>query len=88
VSCSSPTRSDRARLWAPRVWPGAVLVGGEVRGTWRRAREVVSLAMWGEPSAPEREAIEAEAAGISAPRARGQADPRPLGALACDGLGR
>jgi hypothetical protein len=62
-----PDPSDRARLWTPRVWPGAVLVGGEVRGTWRRAREVVSVEMWGDVSAPEREAIAAEAAGMPLP---------------------
>jgi winged helix DNA-binding protein len=62
-----PNPADRARLWTPRVWPGAVLVGGEVRGTWRRAREVVSVEMWGDLSSPEREAIEAEAAAMPLP---------------------
>ena len=31
---------DAARLqslWTPRVWPGGVLVEGELAGTWRRA---------------------------------------------------
>ena len=29
---------DRQReLWTPRVWPGALLVDGEIAGTWRRA---------------------------------------------------
>ncbi len=49
------------------MWPGAVLAGGEVSGTWRRAREVVSVEMWDEPSAAEREAIEAEAAAMPLP---------------------
>ena len=32
-----PEADRRAALWTPRVWPGAVLVGGDVVGTWRRA---------------------------------------------------
>ncbi len=62
-----PDPAHRAKLWTPRVWPGAVLAGGEVRGTWRRAREVVSVEMWGRPAAAEREAIEAEAAAMPLP---------------------
>jgi hypothetical protein len=31
-----PGPAHRSRLWPSRVWPGAVLLGGEVRGTWRR----------------------------------------------------
>jgi len=63
--------ANRARLWTSRVWPGAVLVGGEVCGTWRRAREVVSVEMWKEPSAAEREAIEAEALALPLPGLEG-----------------
>ena len=37
VSSSCATRPDAPRLWTPRVWPGAVVVAGEVVGTWRRA---------------------------------------------------
>ena len=33
-----PDADRRAMLWTPRVWPGAVLVGGEVVGTWRRSQ--------------------------------------------------
>jgi hypothetical protein len=49
------------------VWPGVVLLGGETRGTWRRAKEVASVAMWGEPSPAEREAIETEAVALPIP---------------------
>ena len=33
-----PRADQRDRLWTPRVWPGALLVDGEIRGTWRRAQ--------------------------------------------------
>ena len=29
-----PDADKRSTLWTPRVWPGAVLVEGEVVGTW------------------------------------------------------
>ena len=32
-----PRKDRRERLWTSRVWPGALLVAGEIRGTWRRA---------------------------------------------------
>ena len=32
-----PDPDNRRQLWTPRVWPGAVLVEGEIVGTWRRA---------------------------------------------------
>ncbi len=41
-----------------------MLLGGEVRGTWRRSRHVVAVAMWRTPSPAERNAIEAEAAAM------------------------
>ena len=33
-----PEADQRQRLWTSRVWPGALLVDGEIRGTWRRAQ--------------------------------------------------
>ena len=33
-----PGAKERAALWTPRVWPGALLVAGELAGTWRRSR--------------------------------------------------
>ena len=32
-----PRADRRPLLWTPRVWPGALLVEGEICGTWRRA---------------------------------------------------
>ncbi len=38
-----PREDQRQRLWTPRVWPGALLVEGEIRGTWRRAHHTVRI---------------------------------------------
>ncbi|MDQ3688891.1 MAG: winged helix DNA-binding domain-containing protein [Chloroflexota bacterium] len=65
---------DRRRLlWTPRVWPGAVLVAGEIVGTWRRSTAVVTIEAWRTLSAAEREAAEAEAASMPLPGL-----PRPI----------
>lgn len=62
-----PDAGRRATLWTPRVWPGAVLVDGEVVGTWRRAHDVVTIEAWGRPSRAARAAVEAEAASLPLP---------------------
>src|SRR5262249_17759645 len=31
-----PDAARRPELWTPRVWPGALLIGGEIAGVWRR----------------------------------------------------
>ena len=41
-----PDPGRRGDLWTSRVWPGALLVGGEVVGTWRRAKAKVSIQTW------------------------------------------
>jgi hypothetical protein len=56
-----PDEHRRRELWTPRVWPGAVLVDGEVVGTWRRANAVLAIRAWQRLSTAEREAVEAEA---------------------------
>src|SRR5438093_369845 len=38
-----PNASFRRALWTPRVWPGGVLVEGEIVGTWRRAAGTVTI---------------------------------------------
>jgi hypothetical protein len=62
-----PSADDRARLWTPRVWPGALLVDGEVRGTWRRAQHVVRIEPWGALTSAARDAVEAEACSLPLP---------------------
>jgi hypothetical protein len=59
--------SRRGELWTPRVWPGALLVDGEVRGTWRRANEAVTVQAWGKLTRAQRDAVEAEAAALPLP---------------------
>jgi hypothetical protein len=59
-----PDSDRRGELWTPRVWPGAVLVDGEIVGTWRRSQGDVTIASWRRPSRSEREAVEAEAAAL------------------------
>lgn len=56
-----PDPGRRLELWTPRVWPGAVLVEGDVAGTWRRAGAVVTIQPWQRLSPAAREAVELEA---------------------------
>jgi len=49
------------------VWPGALLVEGEIRGTWRRAQHVLTIEAWERLSRGRREAVEAEAATLPLP---------------------
>ena len=65
-----PDAARRRELWTPRVWPGAVLVDGEVVGTWRRSQADVTIASWQPLGRPQREAVEAEAASMPLPGIR------------------
>ena len=62
-----PDAARRAALWTSRVWPGAVLVGGEIVGTWRRANADVTVQPWRRLTRAERAAVEAEAALLPLP---------------------
>ena len=62
-----PRADHRQLLWTPRVWPGALLVEGEVRGTWRRALHIVRIDAWARLSRGTRDAIEAEAGSLPLP---------------------
>lgn len=57
----------RDRLWTPRVWPGALLVAGEIVGTWRRAAERLTVEPWRRLTRLERAAVEAAAATLPLP---------------------
>jgi hypothetical protein len=62
-----PEAHRRAELWTPRVWPGALLVEGEIVGTWRRANADVTIKPWRRLTPGERRAVEAEAASLPLP---------------------
>jgi Winged helix DNA-binding domain len=71
-----PDAAKRSALWTSRVWPGAVLVGGEIVGTWRRAHANLTIEPWRRLSRPEREAVEAEAQSLPLPGIEGQISVR------------
>jgi len=62
----------RSELWTSRVWPGAVLVAGEIVGTWRRAQAKVTVQPWRRLSRAARDAVESEAARLPVPGVEGQ----------------
>jgi hypothetical protein len=62
-----PRADQRQRLWTSRVWPGALLVDGEIRGTWRRAQHTVRIDAWTRVSGGMRDAIQAEARALPLP---------------------
>ena len=65
-----PDADHRRALWTPRVWPGALLVEGELVGTWRRAQTDVAIEPWRRLSPAEREAVEVEAWSMPLPGIR------------------
>jgi len=62
-----PDAGRRDALWTPRVWPGGLLVGGEIAGTWRRADTVMTVQPWRRLSPAERDAVVAEAESLPLP---------------------
>jgi len=62
-----PRLDQREQLWTSRVWPGALLVDGEIRGTWRRAQHTVRIDTFGRLSAGARDAVETEAGNLPLP---------------------
>ncbi len=67
-----PDARRRGSLWTPRVWPGAVLVAGEVVGVWRRDAADVTIEPWRRLTRTEREAVAAEAESLPLPEVRGR----------------
>jgi hypothetical protein len=66
-----PDPKRRAELWTTRVWPGALLVSGEIAGVWRRSAAEVSIETWRRLSPAEWEAVEAEASSLPLPGLNG-----------------
>jgi winged helix DNA-binding protein len=67
-----PEADRRRELWTPRVWPGALLVEGQLVGTWRRAQGTVTVRTWRRLSRAARDAVEAEAGSLPLPGIEGQ----------------
>ena len=62
-----PDAKRRLELWTPRVWPGALLIDGEIAGVWRRAHEKVEIDEWRALTSSRREAVEEEARSMPLP---------------------
>ena len=71
-----PDAGLRRALWTSRVWPGALLVEGEILGTWRRSNQTLTVRPWSRLSASVRGAVEAEAAALPLPGPRGSISVR------------
>jgi hypothetical protein len=67
-----PDAGRRGELWTPRVWPGGLLIDGEVAGTWRRADAVLTVQPWRRLSDRERDAVVAEAEALPLPGVEGR----------------
>jgi hypothetical protein len=74
-----PDAACRRALWPSRVWPGAVLLGGEVVGTWRRADADLVVEPWRRFASAERDAVQAEAEALPLPGAEGRIRVRWVG---------
>ena len=67
-----PDTKRRAELWTTRVWPGALLVSGDIVGVWRRSAKEISIDTWRRLSPTEWEAVEAEAIALPLPGLNGR----------------
>jgi winged helix DNA-binding protein len=67
-----PDSSRRRALWTPRVWPGGVLVDGEIVGTWRRGLANVTIQAWRRLTRAARDAVEVEVASLPLPDIKGR----------------
>ena len=66
-----PDPARRRLLWTSRVWPGAVLSGGEIVGTWRRSERDITIQPWRRLTRKERDALAAEAESLPLPGLQG-----------------
>jgi hypothetical protein len=67
-----PRTAHRNILWEPStVWPGGLLIRGELTGTWRRSLARLTIHAWRALSAVEREAADQEAATLRLPGVAG-----------------
>jgi len=68
-----PESDRRDALWTARVWPGAVMLDGELVGTWRRTGRDITVRPWQRMSSAERDAVSAEAETLPLPGAANSA---------------
>lgn len=68
-----PEADRRDTLWTSRVWPGALLIEGEIVGTWRRAHDRLGVSTWRRLTPAQRDAVEAEVAAMPLPGLDGPA---------------
>ena len=67
-----PDAVNRRELFPPgTVWPGGLMVAGELVGPWRRAATRMTVRSWRRLSRGEREAVEAEVATLPLPGLEG-----------------
>src|SRR5881275_327395 len=59
-----PQPRFQSELWPKSVWPGALLVNGELVGTWRRQEGRVTVRAWRKVGPDVKEAVEAEVSGM------------------------
>ena len=71
-----PDAERRVELWTPRVWPGGLLLGGELAGTWRQADAKLEIIPWRRCSPAERDAVQAEAESLPLPGVEGRMQVR------------
>ncbi|MBW3620316.1 MAG: winged helix DNA-binding domain-containing protein [Actinobacteria bacterium] len=62
-----PDPDHRELLWTSRVWPGALLVDGEIVGTWRRSQHRITVAPWRPLPRRARDAVETAARSLPLP---------------------
>jgi len=67
-----PDARRRSELWTSRVWPGALLVNGDIAGVWRRASAEVTIEPWRRLTKQERESVELEARSLPIPGIEGR----------------
>jgi hypothetical protein len=62
-----PDAARRPLLWTSRVWPGALVISGEVAGTWRRDQHRLTISPWRRLVPSEIHAAESEALSLPLP---------------------